>query len=1333
MLFLMVGLFLLGSMKVWAQPVVDFSVSSTTVCSGSSIIFTDNTSNITGTPIYSWNFGTGATPASATTVGPHTVTYTGSGLVTVRLDVSDDAGSGFIEKTITVYAIPTITNVTPGSRCGSGTVTLGATASAGTINWYSAPTGGSSLGTGPSFTTPSISVTTTYYVDATSGLCTTASRTPVVATVNTIPAITSVTHGTVCGTGTVTLGATSSAGTINWYSAATGGSSLGTGTTFTTPTISITTTYYVDATLGTCTTASRTPVVATVNTMPAITSVTPGSVCGSGTVILGATSSAGTINWYSLSTGGSSLGTGTSFTTPSLSVTTTYYVDATLGACTSVPRTSVIATVNPLPVPTLTSSDPDNIICLGSSVTFTAGGGSNYNFRIGGVSVQSGTSTTYTTSSLINGQIVDVVVSSSAGCISTSAPIINFVNPLPFIFVNSGPTCAPDLLTYSLSVVVSSGTVTSTAGTVVLTGVNVWTISAVQAGTNITVTVTDPGGCQNSIVITAPNCSCPVVNPPVSGGNKAYCASGTIPALTVTVQAGETADWYDSSSGGTLLLSGNLSYTPTAAGTFYAMTRNITTSCVSSTRTAVTLTMNPLPVPTLTSSDADNIICNGASVTFTAGGGTNYNFRVGGVSVQNGTLATYTTSTLTTGQVVDVIVTNSNGCIATSPGITTTVNPGPTPSIISSDADNAFCAGTSVTFTGSGGTNYNFRVEGTSVQNGTSSTYTTTTLLNTNVVDVIVTDANGCSATSPGISNTVYVIPVPTLASSDPDNTFCSGTSITFIAGGGTGYNFRVDGASVQDGTESNYTTSSLTDGQVLDVIVTIPNGCSATSSAITNTVITTPTADAGTGGDECDLNFTFKAVASIGAGTWTKTSGPGTATFNPSPNSPTATVTVSLYGAYTFTWTEVNNTCSSSASVNVNFYQAPIANPGTGGNNCGTDYYFKAVPSIGIGTWTKTSGPGTATFSPSENYPTALVSVSEYGQYTFQWKEVNGTCSDSASINVTFVEAEAANAGNGGLECDLDFKLNAVPGSTAGTWTKSSGPGNAVFTPNANDPKALVTVDTVGVYDFAWTIVNVACESSDMVTVTFRNLPALSVENDTTICEGETVYLRATGIGAFQWKPASLVSNPILNDPTTSPDTTTTFKVTLTDGFGCVNSDSIKVEVAKKPVANAGPDQILEYEFTTEMQATEPGSGEKGVWSLISGTGLISDTLNAETTIQGLTMNENKFSWKVTNGICPASIDTVNIIVHDLKIPTLITPNMDGKNDYFVLKGLNPLQTQLVIFNRRGVQVYKNDHYDNTWNGIDYNDNPLPDDTYFYVLKIQNNKSYSGYIVIRR
>ncbi|MGB5781189.1 MAG: hypothetical protein WBM42_04900, partial [Eudoraea sp.] len=219
---------------------------------------------------------------------------------------------------LTFSTSPSITATTPGQRCDTGTVTLGATSSSGTatINWYAGATGGISLGSGTSFTTPSISTTTTYYVETTENGCTSTPRVAVIATINPSPTITSTTPGERCDTGTVTLGATSSSGTatINWYAAATGGASLGSGTSFTTPSISTTTTYYVETTENGCTSAPRTAVVATVTPTPTINSTTPGERCGPGTVILGATSSSGTatINWYAAATGGTSLGSGTS-------------------------------------------------------------------------------------------------------------------------------------------------------------------------------------------------------------------------------------------------------------------------------------------------------------------------------------------------------------------------------------------------------------------------------------------------------------------------------------------------------------------------------------------------------------------------------------------------------------------------------------------------------------------------------------------------------------------------------------------------------------------------------------------------------------------------------------------------------------------------------------------------------------------------------------------------------------------------------------------------------------------------------------------------------------
>jgi hypothetical protein len=72
--------------------------------------------------------------------------------------------------TITVTT-PIVSSVTPASRCGTGTVTLGATAVVpSTLNWYTNPTGGVPLATNASlYTTPSISSTTTYYVAAANG------------------------------------------------------------------------------------------------------------------------------------------------------------------------------------------------------------------------------------------------------------------------------------------------------------------------------------------------------------------------------------------------------------------------------------------------------------------------------------------------------------------------------------------------------------------------------------------------------------------------------------------------------------------------------------------------------------------------------------------------------------------------------------------------------------------------------------------------------------------------------------------------------------------------------------------------------------------------------------------------------------------------------------------------------------------------------------------------------------------------------------------------------------------------------------------------------------
>lgn len=182
----------------------------------------------------------------------------------------------------------------------------------------------------------------------------------------------------------------------------------------------------------------------------------------------------------------------------------------------------------------------------------------------------------------------------STGCPSaTRTPVSLTIQPRPTITVSDSPSCVFRLFqptTYELAVTVSSGTVNSTAGTVTNTSGNEWEIVDVPSGTDIIVTVTDANGCTEDLPVTAPNCSCPVVDAPASGGNQSYCSGDTVPTITASVGLGQTIDWYDSPSGGTLLLLGSASYTPSGPGTYYAEARNTTTNCKSATRTAITVT-----------------------------------------------------------------------------------------------------------------------------------------------------------------------------------------------------------------------------------------------------------------------------------------------------------------------------------------------------------------------------------------------------------------------------------------------------------------------------------------------------------------------------------------------------------------------------------------------------------------------------------------------------------------------------------------------------------------------------------------------------------------------
>lgn len=831
-----------------APPVADFTASATSVCVGQSVTFTDTSSNIPSA--WTWTL-TGATPNSSIVQNP-TVIYNTPGTYTVTLVAANFNGTDTktVTSMITVTAYPTVTSTIPAGRCNSGTVVLGATASAGTLSWYVAATGGTALGTGTSFTTPSITTTTTYYVEAMNAVCSSA-RTAVIATVTPSPTITSSTPASRCDTGTVTLNATSSAGNTIWYAAATGGSALATTNNFVTPSISTTTTYYAEATAGSCS-STRTAVVATVNTTPTITSTTPASRCDSGTVTLTAVANSGTVNWYANASGGTSLATGGSFITPSLTATTTYYVEASNATCTST-RTVVTATINATPTVTGNANNRCDAGIVVLSASATAGTLSWYAAASGGSAI--GTGTSFTTPS-ISTTTTYYVESVNGTCTSTRIAVIATVNASPTITATTPTTiCGGD--TFTISATASAGTLAwynvATGGIVQGNG-NSFSLSNWQTTTTFYVQATI-GSCQSvriPVIVT-------VNQRPFAqtATGAARCGTGTL-ALSATYTNG-TINWYDAATGGTLVFTGSNFVTPNLSTTTTYYVEGVNGTCVSSVRTAITATVNAIPTVTSTTPARR---CGAGIITVSAASSVGsliwYSATSGGTALATGTSFSPNISTTTT-----YYVEASNGtCTSTRSAVVATIDAAQT--ITSTTPGNRCDSGTvTLSAVATGGTlNWYAAANGGPIL-ASGSNFTTPSLSTSMTYYVEVTNGT-CTSARVAVVASVNGLAAPT---GNANQSFCgSGTIGSLVTTTGTNivwYNAASGGTVVANGTAlvSGTTYYASQNNGICESAARL--AVTATINAVPTITATTPAGSCGSG------SVTLTATASSGTINW--------------------------------------------------------------------------------------------------------------------------------------------------------------------------------------------------------------------------------------------------------------------------------------------------------------------------------------------------------------------------------------------------------------------------------------------------------------------------------
>lgn len=257
---------------------------------------------------------------------------------------------------------------------------------------------------------------------------------------------------------------------------------------------------------------------------------------------------------------------------------------------------------------------------------------------------------------------------------------------------------------------------------------------------------------------------------------------------------------------------------------------------------------------------------------------------------------------------------------------------------------------------------------------------------------------------------------------------------------------------------------------------------------------------------------------------------------------------------------------------------------------------------------------------------------------------ETDRGCKDSLSKNFTVNPLPIAVAGSDTAICDRDTLVLSATGGVQYEWT----PSNSVQYPDSFETKAYPSDTTVYVVQVTDTN---KCVNYDTTIVDVWPLPVALAGNDTLICEGEGHTLQGVTDGVSQyWSPGSFLSDSTILDPFWVPDSTRTFTLTTTSQLGCVNKDSMVVEVQYPIDARLANVPELCIFDTLQLQAT---GGKYYAWEPAD---LVSDPDIADP----ITSPEQTTTFTlIASNDCPQFTDTlvVDIVVHPL-------PEVDAGTD---------------------------------------------------------------------
>lgn len=724
-----------------------------------------------------------------------------------------------------------------------------------------------------------------------------------------------------------------------------------------------------------------------------------------------------------------------------------------------------------------------------------------------------------------------------------------------------------------------------------------------------------------------------------------------------------------------------------SVNTIYTLT-TINAPCVSTNTIPIAVS----PTPTLVLSPTSSTICAGSSATLSVTGASSYTWLPGPITGSTAIVSpTINTNYTVTG-------TNSFGCPSSAVS-SIVVNPNPTITAVASPTNICSASGAPVLLSGSGGATYTW----SPVSSNSNTLVVTPTV--TTTYSVASSNSLGCVSSQ---TVSVLVSPTPSINIVSSPTAICNGNSATLTATGANSYSWM-------PGT-LNGTSVIVSPTATTVYTITGTSGICSSTKTFTLNVLATPT---------ININAIPPVICNGGTALLLGT-GATSYTWLPSnANTTTLVVTPSVTTIYTLTGLNAAG-CKNTANTTLTVNPTPTVSVNTSTNVVcsGTSATLTLNGALNYLTLPGAQTGSIVVISPTINTNYTITGVNSFG------------CTNTETISIGIASGPTITATSSEtLLCDGGtFSLNAS-GATNYTWMPVGSTGGTIST-TATTAVTVYTVvgETGGCTNTATVHVVVIDCSNKMFGMTKAASKPVLVYNTYY-----NVTFTVTAVNASTINLTNVSMDENLSVAFPSPTSFTVLNAPV------ITSQNSSLTI--NPLFDGGTQISLTSPFTSTLLANKRDTivftvriDPKGYFgpfknSVIGFANFINNAVVSDS-------SNNGFIWDPDQDGDPTNNDTATVINFkpiDLFIPDGFSPNGDGINDVFFIKGMSGKPVKLTMFNRWGNKIYEKSDYDNSWDAYPnvagtFGSNKVPPATYYYVIEFLDGskETITGFVVIQ-